>query len=116
MNKNMKNSKFSHLEVYKKFKEKIKLHKKFIDDFSMLISNNPIVCLTKNKTHILNTVFEIAAAHKIQLVCLTAHRQESILLRFPVAYSLQLRSVMGKEVMQHDRLESGFYNVSGREE
>lgn len=68
MNKNMKNSKFSHLDVYKKFKEKIKLHKKFIDDFSMLISNNPIVCLTKNKTHILNTVFLRSAINTLNSI------------------------------------------------
>ncbi|MBM7558089.1 hypothetical protein [Halanaerobacter jeridensis] len=79
-----------------------------------IIADNPFG--KASSAHILNTVFEIAAANKIQLICLTAHRQESILLRFPVAYSLQLRSVMGREVMQHDRLESGFYNVSGMEE
>jgi chromosome segregation ATPase len=79
-----------------------------------IIADNPFG--KASSAHILNTVFEIAAANKIQLVCLTAHRQESILLRFPVAYSLQLRSVMGREVMQHDRLESGFYNLSGADE
>ena len=35
MNEKMESNQLSHLDVYKKFKKKMKLHKKFIDDFSM---------------------------------------------------------------------------------
>ena len=79
-----------------------------------VIADNPFGKASSG--HILDTVFEIAEANQIQLFCLTAHRQENILFRFPVAYSLQLRTVYGKEVMKHDRLESGFYDLSQVEE
>lgn len=79
--------------------------------YKTLLADNPFG--KASSAHILNTVFEIAKANQIQLICLTAHRQESILLRFPVAYSLQLRTALGTEIMQKDRLESGFYNLTG---
>ena len=51
----------------------------------------------------------MARANQIQLLCFTAHKEEYILRYFPVVYSLQLRQTYGKEIMQAEQLESGFY-------
>ncbi len=67
--------------------------------------------------HILEPVFQVAKSNNVQLLCFTAHRQESILTQFPVVYSLQLRSAYGQEIMvaeqsKAESIESGYYNLN----
>ncbi|OYD08942.1 hypothetical protein [Paludifilum halophilum] len=66
--------------------------------------------------HILETVFRVAEQNRIQLICLTAHKEEEILSRFPVVYSLQLRPAYGKEVMKVENVERGFFHLVDTEE
>lgn len=77
------------------------------DSWKVLVADNPFGKASSG--HVLDPVFEVAKANQIQLLCFTAHKEESILHYFPVVYSLQLRQTYGKEVMQAERLESGFY-------
>jgi len=77
--------------------------------WKVLVADNPFG--KASSPHILETVFQIASANKIQLLCLTAHKQEDILKRFPVVYSLHLRSAYGKEIIWTDLMESGFYRI-----
>lgn len=79
------------------------------DVWKAIIADNPFG--KASSSHILKTVFEVARSNRIQLVCFTAHRQDNILKEFPVVYSLQLRSAYGKEVMQAEKLETGFYKM-----
>jgi hypothetical protein len=79
------------------------------DLWKVLVADNPFG--KASSSHILDTVFQIAAANKIQLLCLTAHKQDDILKRFPVVYSLQLRNAYGKEIMSAELMESGFYRL-----
>ncbi|RXT07774.1 hypothetical protein [Ammoniphilus sp. CFH 90114] len=84
--------------------------------WKVLVADNPFG--KASSAHILETVFQVARANRIQLICLTAHKQEGILERFPVVYSLQLRSAFGKEIMKAEQLETGFYRleVSGSQD
>lgn len=77
--------------------------------WKVLLADNPFG--RASSSHVWEPVFQIARANLIQLVCLTAHKQEDILKRFPVVYSLQLRSFYGKEIMQSELMESGFYRL-----
>ncbi len=77
--------------------------------WKVIVADNPFG--KASSPHILETVFQVAKANRIQLICLTAHKQEGILQRFPVVYSLQLRSAYGKEIMKAEQLETGFYRV-----
>jgi len=75
--------------------------------WKVILADNPFG--KASSAHILETIFQIARSNRIQLIFLTAHRQESILQRFPVVYSLQLRNACGKEVLKAEQLETGFY-------
>ena len=77
------------------------------NSWKVLVADNPFGKASAG--HVLDPIFEVAKANQIQLLCLTAHKEESILRYFPVVYSLQLRQTYGKEVMQAEQLESGFY-------
>ncbi|HEY8341862.1 MAG TPA: hypothetical protein VIK75_02485 [Calditerricola sp.] len=80
-----------------------------------IVADNPFG--KASSSHILETVFQVAAANRIQLICLTAHKEEDILVRFPVVYSLQLRSMFGKEYLRAEevagKVEPGFYRIDG---
>ena len=75
--------------------------------WKVLVADNPFGKASAG--HVLDPIFEVARANQIQLLCFTAHKEESILRYFPVVYSLQLRQTYGKEIMQAEQLESGFY-------
>ncbi|MDO7786881.1 hypothetical protein [Desulforamulus aquiferis] len=75
--------------------------------WKVIVADNPFG--RASSPHILETVFQVARSNKIQLICLTAHKQDSILQHFPVVYSLQLRNAYGKEVMKAEQMETGFY-------
>lgn len=75
--------------------------------WKVIVADNPFG--RASSPHILETVFQVAKSNRIQLICLTAHKQDSILQRFPVVYSLQLRNAYGKEVMKAEQMETGFY-------
>ncbi|MDD3653751.1 MAG: hypothetical protein PHO01_06150 [Desulfotomaculaceae bacterium] len=75
--------------------------------WKVIVADNPFG--RASSPHILETVFQVARSNKIQLICLTAHKQDSILQHFPVVYSLQLRNAYGKEVMKAEQIETGFY-------
>lgn len=75
--------------------------------WKVIVADNPFG--VASSPHILETVFQVARSNKIQLICLTAHKEDSILQRFPVVYSLQLRHAYGKEVMKAEQMETGFY-------
>lgn len=77
--------------------------------WKVLLADNPFG--KASSPHVWEPVFQIARANRIQLVCLTAHKQEDILKRFPVVYSLQLRSAYGNEIMRAELMESGFYRL-----
>jgi hypothetical protein len=77
--------------------------------WKVLLADNPFG--KASSPHVWEPVFQIAKANRIQLMCLTAHKQEDILKRFPVVYSLQLRSAYGKEIMRAELMESGFYRL-----
>lgn len=77
------------------------------NSWKVLVADNPFGKASAG--HVLDPIFEVARANQIQLLCFTAHKEESILRYFPVVYSLQLRQTYGKEVMQAEQLESGFY-------
>ncbi len=74
-----------------------------------IIADNPFG--KASSPHILETVFRIAEQNAIQLICLTAHKDEEILARFPIIYSLQLQPAFGREVMKAEEIEKGFYHV-----
>ena len=74
-----------------------------------IIADNPFG--KASSSHILETVFRIAEQNAIQLICLTAHKDEEILARFPIVYSLQLQPAFGREVMKAEEIEKGFYHV-----
>lgn len=74
-----------------------------------IIADNPFG--KASSPHILETVFRIAEQNSIQLICLTAHKDEDILARFPIVYSLQLQPAFGREVMKAEEIEKGFYHV-----
>mgnify|MGYP000884855461 FL=1 len=80
------------------------------NSWKVLAADNPFG--KASSPHVLDPVFKVAQANQIQLICFTAHKQDTILNYFPVVYSLQLRSTYGKEVLQAEKLESGFYRVS----
>ncbi|MGM0508057.1 MAG: hypothetical protein ACQERZ_02705 [Fusobacteriota bacterium] len=75
--------------------------------YKTILADNPFG--KASSPHILEIVFEVAKSNNIQLLCLTAHRQESIMNNFPVVYSLKLRNAYGKEVMTSEKMEVGFY-------
>jgi len=75
--------------------------------WKVIVADNPFG--KASSPHILETIFQVARSNRIQLICLTAHKQDDILKRFPVVYSLQLRNAYGKEIMQVERMETGFY-------
>lgn len=75
--------------------------------WKVVVADNPFG--KASSPHILETIFQVAKSNKIQLICLTAHKEETILQRFPVVYSLQLRLAYGKEIMKAEQMESGFY-------
>ena len=75
--------------------------------WKVIVADNPFG--RASTPHILEPVFQVARLNKIQLICFTAHKEDSILQRFPVVYSLQLRSAYGKEVMKAEQMETGFY-------
>ncbi len=77
--------------------------------WKVIMADNPFGIASSS--HILEVVFNVAKANQIQFICFTAHQDENILYSFPVVYSLQLRSAYGKEIMQAERLESGFYRM-----
>jgi hypothetical protein len=77
--------------------------------WKVLLADNPFG--KASSSHVWEPVFQIAKANRIQLICFTAHKEEDILKRFPVVYSLQLRSAYGKEIMQAELMESGFYRL-----
>jgi hypothetical protein len=77
------------------------------NSWKVLVADNPFGKASAG--HVLDPIFEVARANQIQLLCFTAHKEESILRYFPVVYSLQLRQTYGKEVVQAEQLESGFY-------
>ncbi|MDD3874866.1 MAG: hypothetical protein PHE01_11935, partial [Methanosarcina sp.] len=77
--------------------------------WKVLVADNPFG--KASSSHVWEPVFQIAKANRIQLVCFTAHKEDDILKRFPVVYSLQLRSAYGKEIMQAELMESGFYRL-----
>ncbi|MGI6712869.1 MAG: hypothetical protein ACOX4L_09200 [Bacillota bacterium] len=77
--------------------------------WKVLLADNPFG--KASSPHVWEPVFQIARANRIQLICLTAHKQEDILKRFPVVYSLQLRSAYGREIMSAEAMESGFYRL-----
>lgn len=77
--------------------------------WKVLVADNPFG--KASSSHVWEPVFQIAKANRIQLICFTAHKEEDILKRFPVVYSLQLRSAYGKEIMQAELMESGFYRL-----
>lgn len=77
------------------------------NSWKVLVADNPFGKASAG--HVLDPIFEVARANQIQLLCFTAHKEESILRYFPVVYSLQLRQTYGKEIMQAEQLESGFY-------
>ncbi|MCK4259602.1 MAG: hypothetical protein KAX49_11530 [Halanaerobiales bacterium] len=79
------------------------------DVWKVIMADNPFG--RASSPHILETVFQVAKANRIQLICFTAHRQDNILKSFPVVYSLQLRNAYGKEVMKAERMEAGYYNL-----
>jgi hypothetical protein len=82
--------------------------------WKVIVADNPFG--RASSPHILETVFQVARSNRIQLICLTAHRQESILQRFPVVYSLQLRNAYGKEVMKAELMETGFYRYDSSDD
>ncbi|MGI6651572.1 MAG: hypothetical protein ACOX4Y_07440 [Limnochordia bacterium] len=77
------------------------------NSWKVLVADNPFGKASAD--HVLDPIFEVAKANQIQLLCFTAHKEESILRYFPVVYSLQLRQTYGKEIIQAEQLESGFY-------
>jgi len=77
--------------------------------WKVLLADNPFG--KASSSHVWEPVFQIAKANRLQLICFTAHKQEEILKRFPVVYSLQLRSAYGQEIMQAELMESGFYRL-----
>ncbi|MDD2432344.1 MAG: hypothetical protein PHX01_01375 [Clostridia bacterium] len=77
--------------------------------WKVLLADNPFG--KASSSHVWEPVFQIAKANRIQLICFTAHKEDDILKRFPVVYSLQLRSAYGKEIMQAELMESGFYRL-----
>ncbi|MDD2756970.1 MAG: hypothetical protein PHS80_15765 [Methanothrix sp.] len=80
-----------------------------LNSWKVLLADNPFG--VASSAHILDTMFQVARANRIQLLCLTAHKEEGILQHFPVVYSLQLRTAYGKEIMTGEQMEKGFYFV-----
>lgn len=75
--------------------------------WKVIMADNPFG--RASSPHILEVVFKIARSNHIQFLCFTAHKQEEIVSRFPVVYSLRLRSAYGREVMQAQEMETGYY-------
>ncbi|WP_167577419.1 hypothetical protein [Ammoniphilus sp. YIM 78166] len=48
--------------------------------WKVIVANKPFG--KASSPHILETVFHVARANRIQLICLTSHKQEGILQRF----------------------------------
>lgn len=78
-----------------------------LHSWKVLLADNPFGVASSD--HILDTMFQVARGNRIQLLCLTAHREASILKHFPTVYSLQLRPAYGKETLTAEQMEKGFY-------
>ncbi|MXQ54972.1 hypothetical protein [Shimazuella alba] len=73
------------------------------DSYTILV-DNPFGQASSD--HVVDPVIEIAKSNRIQLICLTAHNNESIIQKFPVVYSNVYRQVFDKEIMDSQLVQT----------
>ncbi|MFJ7726833.1 hypothetical protein ACIQXV_11780 [Neobacillus sp. NPDC097160] len=89
-------------------------NKEFGNPWKVIIADNPFG--KASSQHIIQPIFEIAKRNQIQLICLTAHKNEEVVRSFPVVYSIKLRSQLDnvfiratEEKTSRVTLESAYY-------
>jgi hypothetical protein len=80
----------------------------------VLVADNPFGAASS--PHILDMVFQLAAANRVQMICLTALTDQNIFKYFDVVYSLKLRSLGGKEFISVNRMDTGYYRSGVNED
>lgn len=75
--------------------------------WKVILADNPFG--KASSPHILEPVFTMARQNQVQYIALTAHREQNILERFRVVYSLKLVKAYDKEVIRVENIESGHY-------
>ena len=77
----------------------------------VLVADNPFGAASS--PHILDMVFQLALANRVQMICLTALTDQNIFKYFDVVYSLKLRHMGGKQFIMANMMDTGFYRNGG---
>ena len=87
-----------------------------IDNASkVLLADNPFGVVSS--PHLLQVIFKLAQANRVQMICLSDHNKQSIYDLFEVVYSLKLVPTLGRSVIQSSErrpeslMEAGFYEI-----
>lgn len=78
----------------------------------VILADNPFG--KASAAYLLDIIFSLANRNNVQMICATALKEDDILKKFDVVYSLVLRPVEGIGVVMPDKtaeLESGYYNI-----
>ncbi|MCF8567813.1 hypothetical protein LLE49_24130 [Alicyclobacillus tolerans] len=86
------------------------------DTWKVVVADNPFGKASSD--HIIDPILEIAKNNRVQLICLTAHREEHILKKFAVVYSNKYYPVEGRpfEMMVPEPLSFGYYTETKLQE
>lgn len=81
----------------------------------VLLADNPFGVVSS--PHLLQVIFKLAQANRVQMICLSDHNKQSIYDLFEVVYSLKLVPALGRSVIQSTErrpesvMEAGFYEI-----
>ncbi|ARU60050.1 hypothetical protein CBW65_02440 [Tumebacillus avium] len=81
----------------------------------VLLADNPFGVVSS--PHLLQVIFKLAQANKVQMICLSDHNKQSIYDLFEVVYSLKLVPALGRSIIQSTErrpesvMEAGFYEI-----
>jgi hypothetical protein len=81
----------------------------------VLLADNPFGVVSS--PHLLQVIFKLAQANRVQMICLSDHNKQSIYDLFEVVYSLKLVPTLGRSVIQSSErrpesvMEAGFYEI-----
>ncbi|ASS74270.1 hypothetical protein CIG75_04230 [Tumebacillus algifaecis] len=81
----------------------------------VLLADNPFGVVSS--PHLLQVIFKLAQANRVQMICLSDHNKQSIYDLFEVVYSLKLVPALGRSIIQSTErrpesvMEAGFYEI-----
>ncbi|MFD2169724.1 hypothetical protein [Tumebacillus lipolyticus] len=81
----------------------------------VLLADNPFGVVSS--PHLLQVIFKLAQANRVQMICLSDHNKQSIYDLFEVVYSLKLIPALGRSIIQSTErrpesvMEAGYYEI-----